>query len=150
IAPGVFVHGGVSDYTQFTTSASGGSNPLQANVPALVANPLRDLPVPDASNGAEVSLNDPAAVTVTRKTPQVLRPGVYNDITIAENAAATFKSGIYIISPASAGQGLNIAESAIVSGTGVMFYLTGSDYLSSGKSPGYYDKLDTPLDGPLP
>jgi Flp pilus assembly protein TadG len=153
IATAVLVHGGVNDSTSaYANFNAGKPTPLSAGIPFVVENPLRNLPVPDASNGAVVTLNKPAAVTVTSKTPQTLNPGVYNDITVNSNATVTFNPGIYIISPdgVTSNQGLTIASNATVNGAGVMFYLTGSTYLSAGKAPGYWDKLDTPLDGPLP
>jgi hypothetical protein len=48
------VHGGVTDPTIFVNYVSGGPNPLFANSPAIVPNPLRNLPVPTDQNGAIV------------------------------------------------------------------------------------------------
>jgi Flp pilus assembly protein TadG len=153
-AGGVDISGGSpsSDIVNFS-----GGTALFASTPTLpVANPLRNLPVPDASNGAVVTPNNPTAVTVTSGKSQTLNPGVYNDITINSGATVTFKPGIYILSPASNGQGLSIPDTATINAAGAMFYLTGSDYLDWKNlakptfSPGKYDALDTPLDGPLP
>jgi Flp pilus assembly protein TadG len=151
VANSVLVHGGVRDPSAISNIADGGPNPLFANAP-VVPNPLRDLPVPDGSNGAVVTFNKPSSISAN--DGDVLSPGVYNNIYINNAANVTFKPGIYILSPKKNGDGLAIAGNSSVSANGVMFYLTGSDYLDPSsknpKAPGYYDKLDTPLDGPLP
>jgi hypothetical protein len=151
MANSVLVHGGVRDPSAIANITDGGPNPLFANAP-VVPNPLRDLPVPDGSNGAFVTLNKPASVNAN--DGDVLTPGVYNNIYVNAAANVTFKPGIYIISPKRDGDGLTITGNSSIIANGVMFYLTGSDYLDPSsknpKAPGYYDWLDTPLDGPLP
>jgi hypothetical protein len=158
MAGSVFVHGGVSDPSVFTNIVPGGPDPLFANVPLIVSNPLRDLPVPTPTTDRGVLIDDKhqfGAVSVSSN--QVLNPGVYNDISISNATNVTFRPGIYILSPSpgSSGQGLNISgRETSITAIGVMFYLTGSDYLypsaASPTDPGHFDLLDTPLDGPLP
>src|SRR5262249_31461818 len=75
-------------------------------------------------------------------------PGVYEDIQINSGATANFASGIYVLSPTKPSQGLGINGAANVNGdpNGVLFYLTGSDYLGSGQTPGQYDTQDGAVD----
>jgi hypothetical protein len=71
-----------------------------------------------ASNGASYSKNSPP-------TANKIYPGVYcNGISIGDTNGATyeFQPGVYIL----AGGGLSLGSSAKASGTGVMFYNTGT------------------------
>src|SRR5262249_34738125 len=56
-----------------------------------------------------------------------LNPGIYSDIQINAGANVTFNPGIYVLRPTGNNQGLGI-NSGTVTGNGVMFYITGSDY----------------------
>ena len=82
---------------------------------------------------------------------KTLTPGVYEDISISSGATVTFNPGVYIISPTKNNQGFKMSGGSNVTGNGVMFYITGSNYLVN--SPGYWDAQDdaqNALDGPLP
>jgi Flp pilus assembly protein TadG len=78
--------------------------------------------------------------TVNGVTYATLNPGIYSDIQINAGANVTFNPGIYVLrpNPNSNNTGLGINSGAIT-GTGVMFYITGSDYVPSTGAP---DNLD--------
>jgi hypothetical protein len=82
---------------------------------------------------------------------RTFNPGIYEDIQINNGSTVTFNPGVYIFSPTKANQGLRINGDPTVTGNGVMFYMTGSNYLDNGG--GHWDSLDdaqAALDGPLP
>jgi Flp pilus assembly protein TadG len=119
-ATAVFVHGGVSDPSVISNYVSGGPAPLFANVATVVADPLSGLPLVSASND-QYSTKNYGAVTVSNG--QTLQPGIYNDISINNMTNVTFAPGIYILSPSSKGQGLNISGGKTsIEANGVMFY----------------------------
>ena len=140
----VLVHGGVDTPDNFSNIVTGGPNPVFAKGP-IVSNPLRDLPVPTDQNGAVIATKGAVKFPNGDSNPAPLNPGVYEDISITSGANVTFNPGIYILSPTTSGQGLTITGNPTVNANGVMFYVTGDDYLPNAK----YDRLDTPLDGPL-
>jgi Flp pilus assembly protein TadG len=145
----VLVHGGVNNLANFTNIDPNGPNPVFAGGP-IASNPLRTLPVPVLSNGANPTVA-PNPRPTFGSTAVTLSPGVYYDISLSNGNNVTFNPGIYIISPVNKNdKGISITGGT-VNATGVMFYLTGSDYLDqsggkNAKTPGYYDLLDTPLD----
>jgi hypothetical protein len=111
-------------------------------------DPLRTLPVPDASNAAGITdWTRKPTITVSSGDTITLNPGVYENITV-NGGTLTLNSGVYIISPTKANQGITINGGTVDGTAGVMFYLTGSNYLDT--SPGYWDKQDGAVDGPLP
>jgi hypothetical protein len=145
------VAGGVDWVDNFHNIDPSGPHPLFAGAP-IQRDPLRDLPVPDGSNGADLTPRGAVEVNNNSVKPFYLSPGIYDDILITQGAEAIFNPGIYILRPNKPNKGLRINGSATVTGSGVMFYVTGSNYLNNGA--GYYDALDDALndqlDGPLP
>lgn len=144
------VRGGVDVPANYQPYQTGDPSPLYCRAP-LVSDPLRNLPTPVQSNTPSISdwARQPA-VTVNNEI-RTFSPGVYEDIQINPGATVFFQPGVYVFSPTRAGQGLRATGNCSISGSGVMFYLTGSNYLDN--SPGSYDALDdaqAALDGPLP
>lgn len=87
-----------------------------------------NLPTPTAANG----VLGPQTIPSNGQ----FQPGIYDhDINLTGNA--TFAPGIYVLKGAS----LSISGSGTITGNGVMFYLTGSDYTSSG-TPDSTDPVD--------
>ncbi len=126
-------------------------SPLFCRSP-IASDPLRELPVPRQANVASITnwTRQPAVVVNPGKS-QVFKPGVYEDIQINSGAVVFFNPGVYIFSPTKPNQGLRMNGNCLVTGLGVMFYMTGSNYLTG--SPGQADALDdaqAALDGPLP
>jgi hypothetical protein len=121
-------------------------SPLFARYP-VNPDPLRELPVPMQSNVTSITnWTNLGSVSVGNNDTVTLNPGIYTDIRI-QGGTVTFNPGVYILSPSGPNQGLLI-NGGNVTGIGVMFYITGSNYLHT--SPGYWDNLDGHLDGPLP
>src|SRR5262249_54531666 len=109
-----------------------------------VPDPLKSLAVPGTTNTPSISnWTRQPKVNVTNGQSVTLSPGVYEDIQV-NNGTVTFNPGVYILSPTKSGQGLGLNGSCTVTGNGVMFYCTGSNYLDV--SPGYYDALDGAVD----
>jgi hypothetical protein len=159
VAELVSVCGGV-DNPNATISYSGNGPPLDAGTLTVAPDPLRQLPIPvPGSNGVSVTMygNDTTGdkivdpgngnVSVGNGKTLTFLPGLYHDISITGSANVTFRPGIYIFSPSNANEGLRINGSPTITGYGVMFYFTGSDYLTAtdGKVD-YYDRMDGPLD----
>lgn len=146
----VQIRGGVDTPDNFLNYDPAGANPIYARS-GLSPDPLRVLPIPTNKNG--VITTNYGAVSINTK--QTLNPGIYSDIRISNGGNVTFNPGIYVLSPTKANQGLVITGSPVISGKGVMFYLTGSTYYDATKKAyGYWDQLDDTqnsyLDGPLP
>lgn len=99
----------------------GSPNPLHTGV-ATAPDPFINLPSPTTANGA-VGTTYPA-VLLNAVQNVTLSPGVYPSIELQASAKATLNPGIYIIK----GGGLKLSGDTRLSGTGVMIYLTGSDY----------------------
>lgn len=116
---------------------SGSSNPLTTGVTPAV-DPLLNLPTPTTANGA-VSTKYPA-VNLAGVATATLSPGVYPSINIQGSAKVTMNPGIYIIT----GGGLNVGNSGVLSGTGVMIYNTGSDFNVSTGLPDSGDLSQSP------
>lgn len=130
---------------------------------AVHPDPLRGLPVPRASNlptGYPMTRNP--AVTVSKGETRTFDPGVYENIQINQGATVYFNPGVYIFSPTKPNQGLTMNGGCTVisvpKGTqaaGVMFYMTGSNYVdaTTPANSGQWDAADdaqSALDGPLP
>lgn len=134
-AADIQVVGGVDTPANFRNLPGQSGSPLHAAA-LSAADPLRSLPTPDASNVPDLTRRGGVSLTSGRTT---LRPGVYDYIEIRNNATVTFLPGIYILK-ATRASALTITGGAKVTGDGVMFYNTGSNYLTNGA--GYYDALD--------
>ena len=117
------VTGGVDDDLgggQFIPQAESGGPP--------VADPLADLPTPDAwaappcCSGPQVVVSD---------TP--LSPGVYDSISVSGNATLTLEPGVYVLTDP---PGLSVTGNARVVGNGVTVYLACSGYPAPCAGPG--------------
>jgi Flp pilus assembly protein TadG len=134
------VRGGVDNVGNFSNVTTGGASPLFCGA-GIAADPFGTLAIPTQANTPSITnWTRQNAVSVGSGQTVTLQPGVYKDIQISGTANVTFSPGVYILSPESSGQGLGIQGSCTVSGAGVMFYSTASDYLNNGA--GYYDSLD--------
>lgn len=148
---GVDVVGNYRSYEDYFRQTPIEPSPLFARAP-IGPDPLRDLPVPRPSNVSSITdWTRQPDVMVSNGETRTLNPGVYGDIQINQGATAVFNPGVYILSPTGNNQGLRANGNCTITGNGVMFYLTGSNYLDNG--PGTLDAADdsrSALDGPLP
>ncbi len=127
------------------------------------ADPFRDLAIPRAA--AFGTVKDSAGSLVSPRTGTTaayaagdgaewtFSPGVYSDISVTGSADVTFRPGIYVLVPEAPGDGLRIGGRGTVSGSDVLFYLAGSDYLEDLKQPdwahaGRFDVADGRVEGP--
>jgi hypothetical protein len=133
------VVGGANDVANIENFVAGGPNPLYAGA-QIAPDPLAHLPIPDGTNGADLTLRGEVTVGQSDPKPTYLDPGVYDDIAITQGADVILNPGIYILRPTKPNQGLRVNGDATVVGNGVMFYATGSNYLDNGA--GYWDTLD--------
>ena len=146
IADRLLVHGGVNTLGSISSFTPGGVHPLDAGH-EIAPDPLDDLLIPGAEvlNGYYgVDLTEKGSVKLTNNGSVTLSPGIYEDISVL-GGSITFLPGVYILSPKLPNQGLKITGADYVRGVGVMFYITGDNYLSP-QGPGYYDALDGPLE----
>jgi hypothetical protein len=147
------IRGGVDTVANYTSYDTGAPNPLYCSYPSLSPDPLRGMPAPTTSNTPSISnWTRQGALSFGNGQTATLSPGVYRDIAITNGATVTFNPGVYILSPVQNNEGLRINGDCTVVGNGVMFYITGSNYLDGG-SPGALDTADdaqNALDGPLP
>lgn len=147
------VRGGVDTVANYTSYDAGGPSPLYCRYPSISPDPLRSMPAPTPANTPSISnWTRQNAISVSNGQNRTFTPGVYRDIQITQGATVTFNPGVYIMSPQNNNEGLRINGSCTVTGNGVMFYLTGDNYLAGG-SPGIRDTTDdaqNALDGPLP
>jgi hypothetical protein len=137
----LLVYGGVSSLADIYSYTPGEPFPLDADY-EILPDPLRDLPipgadVPDGTHGVDLTLRE--NIKATGKKTYNLQPGIYGSITI-NGGYVTFQPGVYIIT-----EQLKITGARSVSGIGVMFYLSGDNFVSD-EGYGYYDALDGPLD----
>ena len=167
-APLMRVSGGVDSITNFDNNPaynagpppSGGVLKLDAGTADPPFDPLINLATPTTANGVNnkqmdldpqknkvvgVLVQGNNALGVFSPNTQdpitgavTLNPGIYSDIRINAGANVTFNPGIYVLRPTGNNQGLAI-NSGTVTGNGVMFYVTGSDYNASTGAP---DNLD--------
>jgi hypothetical protein len=143
------VRGGVDTVSNFQNYTDGAPNPLYANIRSIFPDPYRLLPIPKPANTPSITnWNTSKKVAYSTGQTATLTPGIYEDISITGSANVTFSPGTYIMVPKTPNQGLRINGSPTVIGNNVFFYFTGSNYLNT--SPGYWDTLDGPVDGPLP
>src|SRR5262245_16998345 len=147
----VQVRGGVDTPDNFQNFVQNGPNPVFARAP-LVHDPFRHLPVPRPESVSSITdWSRKPAVVVNAGETRDFTPGVYTDIQVNTSGTARFAAGVYVLSPEKPNQGLRLNGGSTVVGDGVMFYLTGSNYLDN--SPGFWDAADdaqNALDGPLP
>jgi len=85
-------------------------------------DPLASLP-PPANPGPSASCPSKGACNVTTSGTMTLQPGEYSSITIGKNSTVTLSPGIYYIDGSG---GVQFNGSATLTGSGVMFYFTGS------------------------
>ena len=98
-------------------------------------DPLEYLATPTTANG----VNSTSRGAWKNGTQASLLPGVYDSLEI-KNANYNFPAGIYVIK----GGNVSITGNSTVTGTGVMFYLTGSNYDSTTGSPDSSDGGSSP------
>lgn len=146
------VKGGVDVPANYINFDPNGPNPLFCRGP-ISPDPLREVPVPTNANGVNPANRGAVTVSNSSPNPTYLDPGIYSDIQITKGAVVIFNPGIYVLSPTGPNMGLRINGDAHVTGLGVMFYVTGSNYSSNNGygSWDHQDDLDNNfLDGPLP
>jgi len=132
----VRVTGGVNAPSNFVGLSPGDSNPLTCRAGGT-PDPLRDLPAPRATYG--VSIIDRGRIrSTTSGTTLAARPGLYSEIFVTAGTV-TFQPGIYVIR----GGSLTLTGGTI-SGRGVLFYLTGTDYSALYGTPDNGDGENTP------
>jgi hypothetical protein len=104
-------------------SASGGAvlSPTPVTGAASVADPLAGLAVPTGGTNQ-------GSVNLTRGS-QTINPGIYTQIKVSGTGTSlVMNPGVYII----AGGGFSVANSASVTGSGVLIYNAGSNFPNSG------------------
>jgi hypothetical protein len=124
------VVGGVNTPANFQNIPPLTANPLTAGA-LPESDPLLRLPTPSTANGVDAT--DRGSVNISSGTV-TLDPGVYSSLQIT-GGTVTLNPGIYVLK----GGGMTISGSANVTGSGVMFYNTGSDYLPSIGLPDLFD-----------
>ncbi|MFN8854821.1 MAG: pilus assembly protein TadG-related protein [Planctomycetaceae bacterium] len=136
LAHQVRVTGGVNAPGNFSGLAAGDTNPLTCRA-GWSPDPLKDLPAPRATYG--VSILDRGRIRSTTATTSILaKPGLYSEILVSAGTV-TFQPGIYVIR----GGSLTLTGGT-VSGQGVLFYLTGTDYSAQYGTPDNGDGENTP------
>jgi hypothetical protein len=136
VASEVRVCGGVNDPTYFSGLTGTAPNPLVCRVGTTI-DPFKNLPTPTAALGVSVLLRGEGRST-SASTNLTLRPGLYTNI-IVTAGTVTFQPGIYVIR----GGSLTLTGGNI-SGQGVMFYLTGTDYSALYGTPDNADGENLP------
>jgi len=118
-----------------------GTYPTIVTEAVPIADPFASLPVPPLGNcTAHPTLYNPGTGTT-------LTPGTYcGGISVGGGASVTFAPGIYIIN----GGGVTFGGGATDNGTGVMFYLTGTNasYGSVAVAGGAHTTLSAQTSGP--
>jgi len=145
LARAILVKGGVDIPANYLPYDPGGPPPLYCRY-SINPDPLRLLPIPTPANGVDPTPR--GAVSFGSGAIATLKPGIYEDILINGSAEVTFSPGIYVFSPKKANQGLRINGSPTVTGNGVMFYVTGSNY-ADPLGYGYWDIQDDALNNQL-
>ncbi len=169
-APIMRVSGGVDSISNFDNNPaynagpppSGGVQQLDAGTADPPYDPLINLATPTTSNGVinkqmdldpnknkavgvTVATNNSSGIfspntstTVNGVTTVTLNPGIYSSISIT-GGNLTFNPGIYVLQ-ATSNQTIMSMNGGTITGKGVMFYNTGSDYNPSTGAP---DNADT-------
>jgi hypothetical protein len=99
-------------------------NPTPVTGVPLVPDPLAALPAP--SGGVRQG-----SVNLTQGTESI-DPGIYDQIQVSGTVSLTLNPGIYVI----AGGGLKVTDLASITGSGVLIYNAGSNYVGQGSSFG--------------
>jgi hypothetical protein len=105
---------------KFSLTNGGVSNPAPSGAASTVVDPFASLPAPTVASSCDAQHTNysPGFGTWT------LNPGTYcGGITISNGSTATFNSGTYVIK----GGTLNLIGGSTITGSGVTFYLTGTN-----------------------
>jgi Flp pilus assembly protein TadG len=158
VATAISVAGGIDNIDNFRTydasqspnyyNPSNTDRPVFANLQTAAPDPLASLPTPTTSNGVVQTYpqylgngqwgtaSSPQSVSINSSDTVTFSPGIYQSISITgTNANVTFNPGIYVLGPGLGngnGQSTLKITGGTVTGSGVMFYNTGSDYQSNG------------------
>ncbi len=116
-AAAILVHGGVQK------SGDATFHPAPSTGAAAVADPLAALPLP-STNG----LKNYGSENLGGNSKATINPGIYSQINVSTNAVLTMNAGTYIIE----GGGFTVTGNAVVNGSGVFIFNTGSNYPNSG------------------
>jgi hypothetical protein len=108
----------------YHASSTATLSPTPVTGVASVPDPLAGLPIPSVSQTRGVVNLTSGSLTIN--------PGIYLQISVSGTGSLTLNPGIYVI----AGGGLSVTSSASISGTGVMIYNAGSNYVGHGSSFG--------------
>ncbi len=128
------VVGGVDTPAHFQNVPGNTGNPLHAGV-LPEADPLEYLATPTTANG----VSSTSRGAWKNGTQASLLPGVYDSLEI-NNANYNFPAGIYVVK----GGNFKITGNSTVTGNGVMFYMTGSNYDLTTGSPDSSDGGSSP------
>ncbi|MCI0456603.1 MAG: pilus assembly protein TadG-related protein [Gemmataceae bacterium] len=151
------VVGGVDAPANFESLPGETGNPLRAGTLPR-PDPLRNLPTPTMANGVPnkfwtqdqdgqlLEVSNPTSsqdlpgvnVSITDDQTFTFEPGVYSSITVTGGGpgTVTFKPGIYVVGVLNnSDTALTISTGATVTGNGVMFYNTGSNFDVASGSP---------------
>jgi Flp pilus assembly protein TadG len=153
----VDVVGGASGNTNVQPYTSGSTAQVLYTNQLASPDPLINLPTPTTSNGVNsgsfsVTVNNTTStvtpgysIIVNNNDTVTLNPGIYSGITI-KGGTVTFNPGIYVLKQPSNGGGTNILaiSGGTVTGNGVMFYNTGSDYDPVAGTPDSSDGSSSP------
>ena len=156
VATAIQVAGGVDNIQNFQAydsnyppnyyNSSNTDRPVFANLQTTAPDPLASLATPTTSNGVVQTYpeylgsgqwgtaSSPQAVSIGNGDTVTFSPGIYQSIKIT-GGTATFNSGVYVVGPGLGngnGQQTINFNGGTITGSGVMFYNTGSDYTSSG------------------
>ena len=146
-ASDVHVVGGVDTPANIQNLPGFAGSPLHAGELPIM-DPLLDLPTPTAANGVVTTYwglnskgqwatySSPQNVSVSVSGQSVtFSPGIYQSITVqGGSGSVTFNPGVYVLVGGS-NSTLSINGGATITGNGVMFYNTGSDYSPSTGLP---------------
>src|SRR5262249_31601370 len=121
--------------------------PVLARVPIApdpLTNPNYTLPTPTTSSpGVAVVNTNYGDVNVSNGQTVTLNPGIYSSIKVT-GGTVTFNPGIYVLSPPKNATNTFQISGGTLTGNGVMFYNTGSDYTPSSGAPDSSDGSATP------
>jgi Putative Flp pilus-assembly TadE/G-like len=133
-ATDIRVVGGVDTPANFQNVPGNIGSPLHAGeLPE--PDPLENLSTPTTANGVDSTSRG----AWKNGTQASLLPGVYDSIEI-NNSNYNFPAGIYVVK----GGNLKITGNSNVTGNGVMFYMTGSDYDPTTGAPDSSDGSSSP------
>ena len=106
-------------------------------------DPFIRLPTPYKDNDGLDANAQPQSVSVSNNQTVTLNPGIYNSINI-NGGTVTFSPGIYILQPTNGNGNILSITGGTVTGNGVMFYNTGSDYNHGDGTPDINDGSASP------